>query len=273
MHLAHATRIPTFVGLHLKHHILGHEICSTDYRTTLDVMDIQKAFQEVYLRELMDSSAGNELREALEATSADERRGLEEFKKMISHCQNQLAIIQSSISAKGPTKEIMCRKRAFEEEQTILNIAALTHQCNYETKAYQLLLYFEKNENIRAQIMGNVSVMMYEWCEKLLGISGKPLQNIAKRLLEQAGVIRINVARKKISDFFKRERQTLHDIRIIVGAHKDGDFMKQREVIDEMSWSDILTQFHDFEDATVEFGRALKPLMDAGLKQVSASFV
>ena len=70
-----------------------------------------------------------------------------------------------------------------------------------------------------------------------------------------------------------RERQTLHDIRIIVGAHKDGDFMKQREVIDEMSWSDILTQFHDFEDATVEFGRALNPLMDAGLKQVSASFV
>lgn len=203
------------------------------YQTTLDVMDMKKAFLEVYLRELMDSSAGNELRETLEATFADERLGLEEFKKMISHCQNQLDIIQNSISANGPTKGIMCMKRAFEEELVILNIAALTHQCNYETKAYQLLLYFEKNENIRAQIIGDVSVMMYEWSEKLLGVSGKQLQDIAKRLLDQAGVFRINVARKKISNFFKRS----------------------------------------FEDATVEFGRALKPLMDAGLKQVSASLV
>ena len=245
---------------------------ATDHRTTLDVMDIQKAFLEVYLGELMDSSAGNELRKALEATSADERLGLEEFKKKISHCQNQLIIIQNIISAKGPTKEIMSRKRAFEEEQVILNIASLTHQCNYETKAYQLLLYFEKNENIRAQIIGDVSVMMYEWCEKLLGVSGKQLQDIAQRLLGQAGIIRINVARKKISDFFKREKQNLHDIRNIVGAHKDGDFMKQRDVIDELSWSDTLTQFHDFEEATVEFGKALKPLMDAGLEQVATSF-
>lgn len=245
---------------------------ATDHRTTLDVMDIQKAFLEVYLGELMDSSAGKELSETLQTTSADERLGLEEFKKMISHCQNQLSIIQNSISANGPTKEIMLRKRAFEEELVILNIAALTHQCNYETKAYQLLLYFEKNENIRAQIIGDVSVMMYEWCEKILVVSGKQLQDIAQRLLDHAGIIRINVARKKISDFFKREKQNLHYIRNIVGAHKDGDFMKQREVIDELSWSDTLTQFHDFEDATVEFGKALISLMDAGLKQVAISF-
>ncbi len=239
----------------------------------MDSLDIQKLFFEGYLDALMDSAEGRKLRKALEATCADEKLGLEEFKKMISHCQNQLDIIQNSISAEGPTKEILSRKRAFEEELAILNIAALTHQCDYETKGYQRLLYFEKNDSIRKQIMGNVSVMMYEWCEKLLGISGKQLQDIAKRLLGPAGVVNINVARKKISDFFKREKQKLHDIRIYVGAHKEGDFMKQMEVIGEMRWSDTLAQFHNFEDAVLEFGKALKPLMDAGLQQIAYSFI
>ena len=233
---------------------------------------MQINYFEVHLRELMNSPEGSKLKKALEATSADEKLGLEEFKRMISHCQDQLYLIQNSIATKGPTKEIMSKKRAFEDELAILNLAALAQQCNYETKGYQLLLYFENNENIRTQIISNVSVMMYEWCEKLLGVSGRQLQDIAKRLLNQAGVVRINVARKKISDFFKREKQNLHDIRIIVGAHKDGDFMKQRAVIDEMSWSDTLVIFHDFEDATLDFGKSLKPLMDAGMQKIVNSF-
>lgn len=63
------------------------------------------------------------------------------------------------------------------------------------------------------------------------------------------------------------------DLRINVGAHRDVDFMKQMEVIDSLSWSDTLRRFHDFEKATIEFGKALSPLMDAGLRQIGASFM
>jgi len=212
----------------------------------------------------MDSPDGKRMRKSLESVSAEESQCLGEFRIMLSHCQQLLAFL----SEQAPTRGTMAKKRAIEDEQFILNLAALAQQCSYETKGYQLLLFFEKNENKRDRIIVDVSVMMYEWCEKLLGVSGKQLQDIAKRFLNQPRVVDINVARKKISDFFKTEKDALYDIRNSVGAHRDQDFMKQMEVFDTLSWSETLSRFHEFEKATIEFGRALKPLMDAGLSHL-----
>ena len=235
-------------------------------------MDEHHFFFESYLKALMDSPEGGLLRKSLENTIAEEERCLNEFKKMLSHCQGQLSLIDKSISEHGPSKVMMAKKRAFEEEQILLNVAALAQQCSFETKGYQLLLYFEKNENTQARIIVNVSIMMYEWCEKLLGVSGKQLQDIAKRLLTQNHVVLINVARKRVSDFYKNEKSTLYEIRNNVGAHRDQDFMKQMDVIDSLSWSDTLERFHEFEKATLAFGKALTALMDAGLKQIGTAF-
>ena len=68
------------------------------------------------------------------------------------------------------------------------------------------------------------------------------------------------------------EKWELHKIRNNIGAHRDDDFMKQMEVIGEMSWSDTIERFHEFEKATIEYGKSLKPLMDAGLHQIAESF-
>lgn len=231
-------------------------------------MDENKILLESYLGSLMSSPQGDKMKKALETTTSDQKLCLGEFKKMLSFCEDQLSLINKST----PTKDLMTKKRAFEEEKIILNVAALSQQCNYETKGYQLLLYYEKNESSRARIITSVSLMMYEWCEKLLGVSGKVFLDIAKRLLGESDVVQINMARKGISDFFKSEKQTLYDIRNIVGAHRDDDFMKQMDVIDSLSWSDSLRRFHDFENATLEFGKALTPLMDAGLRQIGVAF-
>ena len=237
-----------------------------------EVIENSKLFLESYLGVLMDSSEGKELQKALEDSIAEERECLKLFRVQIGHCQQQKNLIDRRISEDGPTRDNMAKRRAFEEEQTILNVAGLAQQCNFETKGLQLLLYFQKNVNIRARIAVEASVMMYEWCEKLLGVSGKQFQDMAKRLLSQSGFVRVNVARKKVSDFFKKERTALHKIRNNVGAHRDDDFMKQMEVIDEVGWSDTIARFHEFEKATLEFGKSLQPLMDAGLRQISASF-
>ena len=235
-------------------------------------MDENKFFLEFYLGALMNSPEGDDLQNALESTIEEERLCLEVFKKQISHCLRQMYLIDMRVSEKGPSKDIMIKRRAFEEQQTILNVAGLAQQCNYETKGLQLLLYFEKNNNARTRIAIDASVMMYEWCEKLLRVSGKQFQDIAKRLLPQSDFVSFNVARKKVSDFFKNEKWELHKIRNNIGAHRDDDFMKQMEVIDEMSWSDTIERFHEFEKATIEYGKSLKPLMDAGLHQIADSF-
>ena len=230
-------------------------------------MDGNQLFLESYLGSLMSSPQGNRMKKALETTISDQERCLGEFRTILSHCENQLSLI----NRRTLTKDLMTKKRAFEEEKIIVNVAALAQQCSYEIKGYQLLLYYEKNENSRARIITSVSLMMYEWCEKLLGVSGKELQDIAKGLLTHSDIVQINIARKGISDFFKSEKQTLYDIRNNVGAHRDVDFMKQMDVIDSLSWSDTLRRFHEFEKATLEFGKALTPLRNAGLRQIGGA--
>ena len=74
----------------------------------------------------------------------------------------------------------MTQKRAFEEQEFVLNVTAQIQQCSYETKGIQKLLYFEKNESSKERIAVEASVMMYEWCEDLNELTGKKYQDIAQ---------------------------------------------------------------------------------------------
>ena len=98
------------------------------------------------------------------------RRG---HKVQIRHCQQQLALIGERIAVGWHTHELMTQKRAFEEQEFLLNVAAQIQQCSYETKGIQKLLYFEKNESNKERIAVEASVMMYEWCEDLNELTGK----------------------------------------------------------------------------------------------------
>ena len=142
----------------------------------------------------------------------------------------------------------------------MLNVAAQIQQCSYETKGIQKLLYFEKNESSKERIAVEVSVMMYEWCEDLNELTGKKYQDIAQRLLSQAALA------------FKQEKPVLSEIRHNAGVHREHDFMKQMEVLEGVGWSGTIDRLHRFEEVTLELGKTMKPLMEAGLKKIGEAF-
>ncbi len=162
-------------------------------------------YLDYFLEQRMNSVDGEEIKGALEAVSIEEKNCLELFKVQIRHCQQQLALIGERIAAGWHTHELLTQKRAFEEQEFVLNVAAQIQQCSYETKGIQKLLYFEKNESSRERIAVDASVMMYEWCEDLNELTGKKYQDIAKRLLSEAALAKTRIARKKLADFFKQE--------------------------------------------------------------------
>ncbi len=166
----------------------------------------------------------------------------------------------------------MTQKRAFEEQEFVLNVAAQIQQCSYETKGIQKLLYFEKNESSKERIAVEASVMMYEWCEDLNELTGKKYQDIAQRLLSQAALAKTRIARKKLADFFKQEKPVLSEIRHNAGADREHDFMKQMEVLEGVGWSGTIDRLHRFEEVTLELGKTMKPLMEAGLKKIGEAF-
>ena len=212
-----------------------------------------KNYLDYFLEQRMNSADGEEIKGALEAISIEEKKCLELFKIQISHCQQQLALIGERITAGWHTHELMVKKRAFEEQEYVLNVAAQIQQCSYETKGIQKLLYFEKNESSKERIAVEASVMMYEWCEDLNELTGKKYQDIAQRLLSQAALAKTRIARK-------------------AGAHREHDFMKQMEVLEGVGWSDTIERLHRFEEVTLELGKTMKPLMEAGLKKIGEAF-
>lgn len=231
-----------------------------------------KNYLDYFLEQRMNSADGEEIKGALEAISIEEKKCLELFKIQISHCQQQLALIGERITEGWHTHELMVKKRAFEEQEYVLNVAAQIQQCSYETKGIQKLLYFEKNESSRERIAVDASVMMYEWCEDLNELTGKKYQDIAKRLLSEAALAKTRIARKKLADFFKQEKPVLSEIRHNAGAHREHDFMKQMEVLEGVGWLDTIERLHRFEELTLELGKTMKPLMEAGLKNIGEAF-
>ena len=108
--------------------------------------------------------------------------------------------------------------------------------------------------------------------EDLNELTGKKYQDIAQRLLSQAALAKTRIARKKLADFFKQEKPVLSEIRHNAGAHREHDFMKQMEVLEGVGWSDTIERLHRFEEVTLELGKTMKPLMEAGLKKIEEAF-
>lgn len=229
-------------------------------------------YTEYFLEGKMDSSEGEELKAALEATIAEEKLCLEQFKFQINHCIKQINIINKVISAGKGSHDLVMKKKAFEEEKTILNVAAQCQLCSFETKEKQKQLYFEKDEHQRARLAAEASVLMYERCDDFQQLTGKQFQELAERLLAPSDIEAFREARKQLGDFYKQERTSLSNVRHNVGAHRDLDFMNQMDVLEGIKWSETIERLHRFEVVTLAFGKAMKPLMDAGLKQIGKAF-
>ena len=224
------------------------------------------------LEQKLNSSDGELIKTALENTIAEEKKCLEQFELQIRICRDKLAEIDSRILSIGQTHSLMTMKRAFEEQEYIINAAAQSQQCSYETKGIQKLIYFEKNDSSRERIAVDAYEMMYEWCEDLLQLTAKKFQDIASKLLSPAELANTRIARKKLKDFYDREKQVLSDARHNAGAHREHDFLKQREVIVSINWSETIRKLHDFEVVTVDLAKSIDPLMKAGLRRLDSIF-
>lgn len=229
-------------------------------------------FLDIFLEQRMDSSDGEDLKTALENTIAEEKKCLEQFELQIKICRGKIAEIDERIARNGQTHTLMQMKRAFEEQEFIVNTAAQCQQCSFETKGLQKLLYFEKNESGKERIAVDAFVMMYEWCDDLLLLTAKKYQDIASKLLSSAELARTRIARKKLQDFYKQTKPELAEVRHNAGAHRDHDFLKQREVLEGICWSETIQRLHDFEVVTLELGISMDALMKAGLRRLDIVF-
>lgn len=229
-------------------------------------------FIDLFLERRMDSEDGKELKLALESKIAEEKLCLDQFKIQINHCKKQIVAINKSLANGRDSQDLMIKKKAFEEDLMILNVAAQCQLCSFETKEKQYQLYFEKDEYQRSRLAAEAYVLIYERCDDLQHLTGKIFQDVAALLLNEQEMEKFKAVRKQLCRFYEEEKPILSKVRNNVGAHRDYDFMKQMEILEGLGWSDTIDRLHRFEKVTLEFGQSLKPLMDAGLKQIGRAF-
>lgn len=89
---------------------------------------------EFFLGKQMESVKGEELKKALETTITEEKKNLEQFKSLLSHCKTQIDAINRIQSSGSAPHDLLKKKKAFEGEQIIVNVAAQCQLCSFETK-------------------------------------------------------------------------------------------------------------------------------------------
>ena len=220
----------------------------------------------------MNSSDGKDLKEALISTITEEKLCLEQFKNQLNFCKEQIVTINQIKTSGRFIENLEFKKKAFEEHQTILNVAARCQQCSLETKEKQLELYFENDDHQRARLAAELSVLIYEHCDDFLQMTAKQFQDMADRLLTEPDMAQFKEARKRLSKYFNQEKPLLTKLRNNVGAHRDHDFLKQMNILESINWADTIEILHRFEKVTLELGESLKPLMASGLLQIENAF-
>ncbi len=84
---------------------------------------------EFYLEKKIDSVDGLELKAALKKSITEEKLCLDLFKSEIRHCKNQITMINNVLATGRGDHDMIIKKNAFEDEQIILNVAALCQLC------------------------------------------------------------------------------------------------------------------------------------------------
>ena len=114
--------------------------------------------------------------------------------------------------------------------------------------------------------------MIYEWCEDLLEMTGRKFQKLAEGLLNQSGLLNFRIARQRLKDFFDREKSLLSNVRHNVGAHRDHDFMTERDILDKLDWVRTIELLSEFENLMLSMSPYVQALIPAGLNQISQAF-
>lgn len=91
-------------------------------------------------------------------------------------------------------------------------------------------------------------------------------------MLSPEELVNTRIARKQLKVFYDREKQVLADTRHNAGAHREHDFLKQREVIESLNRSETIAKLHDFEVATMDLAKSIDSLMKAGLRRLDSIF-
>ena len=235
-------------------------------------MKYKKSTLDILLQDRIEQNKGS-LKETLNSTLQEELFCLEEIKKSISHCKNNIAELNKQIGKTDISNVTRLSefKAAFEDNLVIWNTLGHIQLASIEMKEYTKRLSVNKDNWERHETIKAAYTSIYETSKRIIDSTAKVMKFINSKYPHFDSAT-FKDLRRDLTKFREDNSEMLKSTRNAISAHRDEDVCTQIEMIENIGLADAVQLIIEYEHILNELGTAVSPVKQLGICQLQSVF-
>ena len=235
-------------------------------------MKYKKSPLDVLLQNKIDENK-EQLQQTLDSTLREEQACLEEIRKAIDHCKNNIAGLYKQLEKADISRmsRLTEQKTAFEDNLVIWNTLGHIQLASIEMKEYTKRLSENKDNWGQHEIIKAAYTSVYETSKRIIDGTAKVMQFINSKYPNFDSET-IKCKRKALTQFREENAEKLKSIRKVISAHRDEDVCAQIEMIENVHLADAIKLINEYGIILNELGAAVSPVKQLGISRLQSVF-
>lgn len=164
------------------------------------------------------------------------------------------------------------RSKKWSEMEYIWNIAGFILTTSLDLKICGEGLTFAKEFGKKEYYIKNSCVIIYEFLEDIEQLLGRKFLDLVKKLAISENLINeLKEKKKALSNIKKEHNSSLKNIRKIIGAHRDHNFLLQMETMHNLKDVAFLKLISTFDSALNNLSIPLQKILTEGVNNFVSS--
>lgn len=235
-------------------------------------MKYKKSPLDILLQNKIDENK-ELLKQTLDTTLQEELACLEEIKKAINHCKNNIALLSNKIEKTdiSSVPRLTEQKAAFGDNLVIWNTLGHIQIASIEMKEYTKRLSENKDNWGQHEIIKAAYTSVYETSKRIIESTAKMMQFINSKYPNFDSAT-FKGKRKALTQFREENSEKLKSIRNAISAHRDEDICIQIEMIENVHLADAIKLINEYGIILNELGAAVSPVKQLGISRLQSVF-
>ena len=185
----------------------------------------------------------------------NKRKMLNSYNKAIEDLIKKIDIVKKTV--------LCCKKEDRNDMYEIWNIAGFILMASLDIKVINEKLLTEKGFGRKEFIMKSACVLIFEVLEDLEQILGREFyQRLSRLSISGVFIQELNKNKKEMTNLKRLHQNDLKKVRIIIGAHRDHDFLTQLETFNDLEHTSLLKLINDFEKKLIALSESIQNIIN-----------
>jgi hypothetical protein len=151
----------------------------------------------------------------------------------------------------------------FDKASLVWNIAGYLNLISYDLKIIGRDLMFAQDGFQRRHYARQMYLLIYESMDDFFQLMGNPLKTAVREFGDaETHLNAVKSIATQLSKFKKEYGSKIKVVRHTAIAHRDKDFLSQRETINSIDWGDAIEILGKYDAIVRSLGQVLQQLMD-----------